>query len=355
VIPKSDPPKTSCRYEALDTLRYAFAAVVVFGHVSGWSRTFPGGGLAVDFFFVLSGFVLTQSLARENVSYGDFVVTRLARVYPLYLLSLFFVLAVWPFMPNYPDLNLFHVFANAALLQNVVPGMGNGYNYPSWSISSELWVNLTLLFLAARALSPALVALATLACYLIWFGAPGSLSHQHHQPYTITTIGMFRCAAGVLTGYLLFAALTYLRSLDRCLPRVPRGIWTLIEVASLCAIAMMFSADSMQYHYAAVLMMPLVILMVALSRGAISRLLSVAALRSLGNYSYGIYLLHVPVFFSLQLTGQMGTWRENTVLDGIVVLVVTTLLSVPIYHLLERPLLLWGKELVRKRRTSEQI
>lgn len=71
------------------------------------------GYLAVDFFFVLSGFVLTHTyLYRKNpVTFLEFTLHRLARLYPLHIFTLLMFIAVWTAIhgqiPVQPDGALF--------------------------------------------------------------------------------------------------------------------------------------------------------------------------------------------------------------------------------------------------------
>ncbi len=81
------------RFLALDAMRGVAALIVVFFHSPGlFGRfLFTRGYLAVDFFFMLSGFVLTfafQSKLDAGLKTVTFVKQRLVRLYPLYFLGL---------------------------------------------------------------------------------------------------------------------------------------------------------------------------------------------------------------------------------------------------------------------------
>ena len=68
------------RFECLDSLRYFLAVAVILGHAVGWDNAVRHGALAVDFFFVLSGFVLARSLMRRERSFLRFARERFARL-----------------------------------------------------------------------------------------------------------------------------------------------------------------------------------------------------------------------------------------------------------------------------------
>src|SRR5438445_52411 len=80
------------RFVQLDALRFFFAVVVVMGHTFGFPRTLVHGAYAVDFFFVLSGFVLSHTLIRRPTSLLEFTEVRFARLYPLHFATLVWML-----------------------------------------------------------------------------------------------------------------------------------------------------------------------------------------------------------------------------------------------------------------------
>src|SRR5690348_13697572 len=92
--------RTGGRLWRLEALRGAAAAYVVLGHIgSGWYGN-PLLGLPVRFgleavilFFLISGFVIEYSAyggrkAGELIGFGDYLVKRVRRIYPLFLLAL---------------------------------------------------------------------------------------------------------------------------------------------------------------------------------------------------------------------------------------------------------------------------
>ena len=133
------------KFEALDTLRgLAALAVALFHFSGGW-----GGYLAVDFFLVLSGFVLSHSYLYKDADIDKvkFISHRIARLYPLHLFTLIAFIAAYYFInksfPTYPDGTIFALVQNLTLTQNIgFNPSGISFNYPSWSISVEFWVNI---------------------------------------------------------------------------------------------------------------------------------------------------------------------------------------------------------------------
>jgi len=134
-----------------------YAAMVVFwthavekipgGDMLGYSDVFlNAGAIAVSFFFVLSGFVLTYKYEvtfRDGVtlsSYMQFVWHRLTRIYPVHLLMLLLVLPIAMLSPNNPiDWRAlpFHLTLWQCWWPLASPRFMSYFNTPSWSISCE--------------------------------------------------------------------------------------------------------------------------------------------------------------------------------------------------------------------------
>ena len=150
-----DTPNTT---RNLDALRIIAACAVVVLHYSDYVKDVPAGrfmvdhtwhfNLFVDLFFVVSGFVFaSQYLGRvgDALSVGRFIWRRLARIYPLHLATLAFYVALalalhfglaktdnparYPFSDLPAQLLLLHAFDGARLT----------FNFPSWSLSAEMF------------------------------------------------------------------------------------------------------------------------------------------------------------------------------------------------------------------------
>ena len=118
------------------------------------------GSVAVQFFFVISGFIFfmyyREKILQKSVSFRDFIILRISRLYPLHLLTLLFML----FIQNihlyfsseyfvYEANNLQNFFLHLFLVQEwgIVKSVWS-YNAPSWSISVELLLYMSFFFLS---------------------------------------------------------------------------------------------------------------------------------------------------------------------------------------------------------------
>ena len=150
----------------LQSLRFIFVMMIFMSHFAYRDiRAFDAGGdCGVAFFFILSGFVCSLGYGqriREGVfRYGDFLLKRLKKLYPLHLLCLLFFLLV-----SQTTLDL-KVLVNALLLQSWIPDSEWYFscNKVSWFLSSLLFCY-TVFPLAYRHLSKSLT-LAILLAYV---------------------------------------------------------------------------------------------------------------------------------------------------------------------------------------------
>lgn len=148
-------------FKGLNALRFFAAYLVVLQHAEQirWKNElfslkafsfFSNGGIAVNFFFVLSGFLISYLLLKEikqtdNVSIGQFYTRRVLRIWPLYFLLVFIGTILIPVllgiighpyeMPySFKDVILYYVFF-APFMVNIL--FGHHLLEPLWSIGVE--------------------------------------------------------------------------------------------------------------------------------------------------------------------------------------------------------------------------
>ncbi|MGH1396830.1 MAG: acyltransferase family protein [Trichormus sp.] len=173
---KNIPPLTSIRgIAALSVviLHFSYYALPKTGEVlSSYTDFFYNSYLWVDFFFMLSGFIMSHvyftyfSSSVNLHKYGSYLLSRFARIYPLHIfvLLLFIGLEIIKiFLPNAEPFtgkfNLLALFANVFLLQAFAldcPPLfwcNTYWNEPAWSISVEFVIYLIFPFLLVKLLS----------------------------------------------------------------------------------------------------------------------------------------------------------------------------------------------------------
>ncbi len=172
-------PPRSHRFVVLDALRGIAALFVVAFHLPR-QMTSPlsaQGPLAVDFFFCLSGFVIAFSYEgrlASNVSFKDFAVARLIRLYPIYAAGSLLGLSLGAFTAHFASHRgwswaffspwVFLTFLATFLWPTCLSTANHSFNYPldvpAWSIFYEIVANLAYALLVRLRLSRTLVILS---------------------------------------------------------------------------------------------------------------------------------------------------------------------------------------------------
>ena len=250
-----------------------------------------GGYLAVTTFFVLSGFVLARSYcgtewnSRVLLSYG---VGRVARVYPVYLVSL---LMVAPFIladptPGKAPL----VAAHGLLLQGWLGPLPVSWNTPAWSLSCEMFFYL-LFPLAAVALQGAgwrkMLLMAAAACCLTHWMRSLGIPNQVKPPIHMADFLMGVAAARAFD--LLSAT-----------PRPPTGAWLYLPGTGMSAALIAYPAvlpAAVDLNSALRPLNALLLVGLALGGGIGARALASRPVVYLGKSSYAMYILHVPLMW----------------------------------------------------------
>lgn len=296
---------------ALTGLRGAAALMVVAHHcmLAGllpqplWPDLYRGAYLAVDLFFVLSGYVMALAYAHWFVPgewgaarYAAFVLRRLARLWPLHAAVTAALLAAgwlgggWPFWPKL-------IVANALLIQGW--GISQSINPPSWSVSTELAAYLLLPALSAAALhgSPKRAWLMALAAATLLVGvallapdAPGSRRGLLDLHGNWSMLPLLRCLGGFMTGLLLFRAVR-----NPAVLHVLAQPWTGPAVAAaVVAMAGLRVPDLLTYP-----LLPVLVGAVHHGRGWLPRSLGGMVPHQIGVLSYALYLVHYPILSAL--------------------------------------------------------
>jgi peptidoglycan/LPS O-acetylase OafA/YrhL len=299
----------------LESLRGLAALVVILYHAV-WSnpitslRFVQNGALMVDFFFVLSGFVIFHSYGHKlgtGTDVARFLWLRIGRLYPLHLTLLLVFVAFegmkWLAERHFgivADKPAFTVNNGPALLSNLLLIHSLGlhhsltYNYPSWSISTEFYAYVVFAIVRSRLKSETVFATAAV-CIVV--GCTAILLAAHIVPLVLAGAdwGFWRCCAGFFLGTLMCHAYAKLPRL-RVWPRIARWVWasplTLIATISFLALA---NPDG-GWTYALPPLAALIILsMVLWPQPTVQRLLSSAPLRWLGRVSYSLYMVHAAL------------------------------------------------------------
>ncbi len=272
------------RFVALDSWRGIAACMVALLHVRAFSSVeelalVRNAYLFVDFFFVLSGFVIAanyQDRLAGGFSVARFMLLRFGRVYPLHFAVL---IAFW--MVELPSADQWSAALSYLLLTNGLGDVGDRlWNVPSWTVSTEFFTYLAFAFLVStlrEGIERVLIAVLVISPAVIYL-AKGDMSVTH-------ALGMVRCLYGFAAGA---AAWHVLRSYPQ---RIPAGT----AAEALAALAVLFFVMVLgrtPWSIAAPIVFFAAVLVFARQQGGISRLLASRAFAFVGAVSYSIYMVH---------------------------------------------------------------
>jgi peptidoglycan/LPS O-acetylase OafA/YrhL len=305
----------------------------------------PIGAIAVDVFFVISGFLVTGSLlAREDAL--DFVCGRALRVFPALLVVV--ALTVFGLGPAFTTLPLRaylsepgtwrHLFQSTSLISihYQLPGVFEANPFPRavngslWTLPIEVRLYAALLFLWAllrpmrRQLSSAFEA--TLVVLALGSTAWHLREHFHPGPHvhTVRLVSMF------FAGAAYYVART----------RVPLS-WGVFGACGFALVASAYDTRVFFFTYSATL--AYVVLFLAYVPGG-----PVRAYNRLGDYSYGTYIYAFPVQQSVAALVPGVSVPAMTVMAGAVTLACAALS----WHVVEKPALALRRRCVEGARRS---
>ena len=305
------------------------------------------GYLGVDLFFILSGFILShvylQSLQERRFNYGSFLWARLARIYPVHLLTLLATVGIWLLAVRMGASFSGSLFDFSALPQNLalVHAWGTtptvSWNFPSWSISAEWFAYLCFPIAAWFSLAARRYAYAGVLLAAGLFGIMFMAAQRQGLLFTEMTaqIGALR----IIPSFLMGAALHRLG----CTVTLPRtAAWMTVGLALSWIVAATSAGLSDLVTWPA-----LALLIFGLAETAKHERfnpLAAPLLVYLGEVSYSVYMTHLPVdivyFHGLERLAPNLSGPAAWVAWGGVFLACLAA-SMTVYHLVERPARSW--------------
>jgi peptidoglycan/LPS O-acetylase OafA/YrhL len=247
--------------------------------------------LAVDLFFILSGFVMAHVYGKALTSswreqWPTFAIARFARLYPLFAVSTMVMVIV--FALSNTEITSVSFSDSSLVLQPFLLqqwAVGLNWNYPSWSISTEIEAYIYFVFFAGLLLTgkrPLLIAACCIIALVALCLAQGGSLNDFSGPRALA-----RTLAGFTLGVLLYRA----HSSDdaRVSPK-----W-----AALTAIV--FAGLGKLTHLDVLIVGAFVCLIYycAVATGPLTRILNSGPSVALGRWSYSIYLWHVPTHYAV--------------------------------------------------------
>lgn len=315
----------------LNSLRGIAALLTTIFHVNIVLSSFGGGlvngkatsiisrmYLMVDFFFILSGFILCYVYAKnfegpvKRQDFKKFTIARFARVYPLHLFSLLLT-TLFLFLLHQSGVTVtpildaensgYSFITNLLLLHSMNFHQWFTFTHASWSISTEWWMYMLFPFLVGPFMKLsntgrfAIFALCVAGYFVIGYllvplvTVPESISFLKVHPFSLNVayqFGFFRCMCGFIIGMMVYFGF--------------KGNWAKKLFSSGYTFLFLVAGLALCMHFAAldvftVLFFPFILLSAAYGNGNINSVLASRPLQKLGDWSFSIYLIHQPFLY----------------------------------------------------------
>ena len=349
----------------VDGLRFFCIVPVVLAHLAisvaqdaGGQRTFlarllSSGSFGVEFFFLISGFILTAPFIRARrdgtkVPLGSYYLRRLTRLEPPYLVALLLIGGAWAISNGGLGANIGHLAAGTVYGHGL---LYEGYNplfTIGWSLEIEVQFYVLLPLVASIFRLPPLVRRSLLAASVV----AASVSPQafSRQPYTVWQFWQF-FAVGMLLADLF---VTEWRS-D---PRPVRWLWPAGLVMPVVLGWLVYTNPGDNVGAVLIPWVALAVAGLAFLSAPWRRLLTVPAVSIAGGMCYSIYLLHQRVIDAVHpLASRIlpaMSFPAAMVATAILVLPVVAVVATTFFVLVERPCMVprWPILLWRRRREA---
>ena len=338
----------------LESIRGISALVVLLFHLKETTNSLLvqnflvlNGDIFVDFFFVISGFVITYNYSSRIHTFLDlfkFKFKRFLRLYPLHFLTL--IIFVLIEIAKYFLANKMNIFSssepfsinnintfihNLFLTQAFLPL--NSFNIPSWSISVEfytyfLFAVIILLVKNKNVCCFTFIAVSMISfLYIIKSGGIRSMENED---------GFIRCCFSFFLGATIFS----LKDFIKIKPK-------LTNFLILPFLILLIITFFLRNNFLGIFIFSIIILISVNEQNSLFvKILSFKPLVYLGSISYGIYMFH---FFVIWTEVQISRFIIKIDPDGIAIIILTIIFTILLSHIsknfLENKSITFGKKI----------
>ena len=327
------------KIEFLESIRGISALIVLLFHLKEATSSIIiqnflvlNGALFVDFFFVLSGFVIAYNYSTKINTTLDllkFKLKRILRLYPLHILMLiiftllevakYFVskkIGVFPTTEPFSINNVYTFIHNLTLTNGFLPL--NSFNVPSWSISVEFYAyflfSLIVLLIKNQKICFLIFVSISLFSFLYTINSGGGLRSMENED------GFVRCCFSFFLGTVVFNSRDYIKFNSKH-----------TNFLILIFLILLVISFLIKNNFIGVLLFSMILLVsVSEQNNIFVKILSIKPLLYLGSISYGIYMFH---FFVIWIQIQFTKFILNTSSDGILIVITTIVFTILLSHL----------------------
>lgn len=322
----------------LESLRGVAACLVVIFHSSfiygNEEIAFVANSyLFVDFFFILSGFVMAlaySSRIKGDLHFKEYSILRLGRVYPLHLIMLllwlpYILIKQYLFDSGFGGTNQLENNNVSSFISNVflINSMGvHGYlswNIPAWSISTEFFTYIVFYWITVlidKKNSLILPLLISLSCYTVLI-----LLDRENLKITYD-YGIFRCIGAFYIGVFVHRVSDFLS-----FPAIIKANLSIVETICILSLIIFVSLANIHFLFFIPVIFTFTFLIYVFSHaesGIWGRVLLTNPLRKIGLWSFSIYMVHALVLaVADNIFEHIVRWELDSAL-GLYALVINT-------------------------------
>jgi len=344
--------KTKPHYTVLDGLRGVAALVVLFFHYTeaiygdDYERNFIGHGfMAVDFFFILSGFVIAYAYddRMKKIGMKGFFINRLIRLHPMVVIGTLVGITFYllhPFENTITQAGWGNIFISAITGMLMLPsfdlpfcwGSIFPFNSPQWSLLSEYFINIVYALVLWR-IGKKSLAFVGIVC-ILWFSYVASKAGWINQGWDFKTVwgGFPRVCMTFIAGMILFRF--------KLIIKHKLSIW--LPLVSMFAV-FFFPHKNNDWLVEIILIGAILPLTVAIGAGSElnkdSKLFKIS--HFLGRLSYPLYTTHISFMF---LFGSYISKNKLPLVQQFIIAISLMIISVLFAFILMK----WVDEPIRK-------
>lgn len=344
------------RIKSFDGLRFIIVIFLIFHHfdmfndmaLPGWEnimKIFTEGYFSVNFFFILSGFVIQYSYADKlrngEVSSKQFLLNRIFHLWPLYLLCLFIALFAYTDGNVAQYLKEPHFWVHFTMLQSFVAENTYAFNFNglAWSISNEMFFYIAFVVLVGMTekkrhwLTVGLWGIILLNVIII-----GSNTAIPNWLFYINPI--FRLA-DFLMGMWLYD-LYKKRIFEPESEKGASGMELGSIVLFICSVIVAVTGDiSWEWKAQIFYTLPVCFLIYSFSfdKGIISKILGCKLFQVLGTLAFPIYLNHQICLFLVKRYGYAYIIdSKHALAAGMAAMAISIIAAIPMWYLFAKPI-----------------
>ena len=322
----------------LESIRGISALMVLLFHLKETSNSLIiqnffvlNGEIFVDFFFVLSGFVITYNYSSRIHTFMDllkFKFKRFLRLYPLHFLTLiifalievakYFLTTKMSIFPSSEpfSINNINTFVHNIFLTHAFLPL-NSFNIPSWSISVEFYTyflfSIIILLIKNKNICLFVFIGVSIFSFLYIFNNGGITAMENED-------GFIRCCFSFFLGATIFSLKDFIK--------IKPGLTNFLILFFLILLTIAFLINN---NFIGILIFSIIILIsVNEENNFFARILCFGPLLYLGSISYGIYMIH---FFVIWAEVQVSKFILKIDPDGFTIIILTIFFTILLAHI----------------------